>query len=110
MDMASIAKIPEQGQDKETQNSKRVNEVWFEIQRGSSKEFILYASPDETLVMILDQEQAYFSCLMKEHKGTKFDCRYTGAFIEQGWDNEKISVKRDICKSDGQEKEKICPF
>ena len=35
-------------------------------------------------------------------------CREASVFKELGWNNKKISDKRDVCKSDIKTKEKIC--
>ena len=88
----------------------------FKYKDWCSKEFRLFDSHNETLVRKLEQEQENVSQLMKGHQASErkvnwrkyLSCRKTSVFKELGWNNKKISYKRDICKSDSEAKEKIC--
>ena len=72
--METLQKSPNKaGCDKKSRfkTAGNVKKCGLKYKDWRSKEFRLFDSLNETVVMTLDQEQANVSCLMKEHKGTK---------------------------------------
>ena len=80
----------------------------------SSQEFKLFDSHYETLARtgkrfsVDERKRKHQASERKVNWRQYIWCREASVFKELGWNNKKISDKRDMCKSDIKTKEKIC--